>query len=215
MAWNLVTLGEGGTCVRRTRRAFQLLNGLGHSSIVPSPLLPTAGVREPQSDRSSEWIVGHLTQLIAEIHRMMDAPHQRLTQELDLTAELSALQAAYEQIGNLRVTVALHPAAIDVLTQQEAREILQIVREALGSGIRSQATHATVSIRKRGPRICLRIGNNGAGFKLVDGRIQNESVAFIETRARKIGGTVCTRVDEGQGTQLQVEFLLEPILVSV
>jgi signal transduction histidine kinase len=72
-----------------------------------------------------------------------------------------------------------------------------------------------VSIRKRGARICLRICNNGTGFKLVDGRIQNESVALIEARARKIGGTVRTRVDEGQGAQLLVEFLLEPVLVSI
>lgn len=146
---------------------------------------------------------------------MMDDSHQSVTQEFDLTAELSALQAAYKQIGNLRMTVALQPAAIEVLTQQEAREMLQIVRETLGSCVRSQATHATVSIRKRGARICLRICNNGAGFRLGDGRIQSESVALIETRARRIGGTVRTRVDEDQGTQLMVEFSLEPVLVSV
>jgi nitrate/nitrite-specific signal transduction histidine kinase len=180
-----------------------------------SPLHPTASLRKPQYDRFSERIVGTLTQLIAELHRMMGAPQQRVAQEFDLTAELSALRAAYEQIGNLRMILALHPAAIEVLTQQEAREILQIVRETLGSCIRSQATQATVSIRKRGARICLRIGNNGAGFKLVDGRIQNESVALIEIRARKIGGTVRTRVDEGQGSQLLVEFSLEPVLVSI
>jgi nitrate/nitrite-specific signal transduction histidine kinase len=159
--------------------------------------------------------VGHLTQLISEIHRMIDGLEQRVTQEFDLTAALSALQAAYEQTGSLRMTLALHPAAIEVLTQQEAREMLQIVRETLGSCVRSQATQATVSIRKRGARICLRICNNGAGFKLVDGQIQNESVARIETQARKIGGTVRTRVDEGQGTQLMVEFSLEPVLVSI
>lgn len=159
--------------------------------------------------------VGRLTQLISEIHRLIDGLHQGVTQEFDLTAELGTLQAAYEHIGNLRMTLALHPAAIEVLTQQESREILQIVRETLGSCVRSQATQATVSIRKRGARICLRIGNNGAGFKLVDGLIQNESVAVIETRARKIGGTVRTRVDEGQRTQLLVEFSLEPVLVSI
>lgn len=202
--------------MRRNRRALQLLNGFGHSSMASPPIHPTAGRCRTQYNGSSEMIVGHLTQLIAEIHRMIDDPHQRVAPEFDLTAELSALQAAYERIGNLRITLALHPAAIDVLTQQEAREILHIVREALGTRVReTQVAQATVSIRKRGARICLRIGNDGAGFKLVDGRIQNEGLAFIETRARKIGGTVRTRVDEGQGTQLLVEFSLEPVLVSI
>lgn len=160
-------------------------------------------------------IVGHLAQLISEIHRMIDGLHQSVTPEFDLPLELSALQAAYEQIGNLRMTLALHPAAVEVLTQQEAREMLHIVRDTLGSCVRSRATHATVSIRKRGARICLRICHNGGGFTLGDGRMQSEGVALIETRARRIGGTVRTRVDEGQGTQLLVEFSLEPVLVSV
>jgi signal transduction histidine kinase len=183
--------------------------------MVSPSLHPTAGLCRTQYDRSSDGIVRHLTQLIAEIHRMMDAPHQRVAQEFDLTAELSALQAAYEQIGNLRMTLALHPAAIEVLTQQEAREILQIVRETLGSCIRSQATQATVSIRKRGARICLRICDDGAGSLPVDGRMQGDRVALIKSRVSKIGGTVRTRVDEGQGTQLLVEFSLEPVLVSI
>jgi signal transduction histidine kinase len=183
--------------------------------MVSPPIPPTASQYQTQDNRSSELIVGHLAQLISEIYRTIAGLNQGVTQEFDLTAELSALQAAYEQIGNLRMTLELHPAAIEVLTQQEARELLQIVRETLGSCVRSQATQATVSIRKRGARICLRIRNNGAGFKLVNGRIRNESVALIETRARKIGGTVRTRVEEGQGAQLQVEFVLEPVLVSI
>ena len=183
--------------------------------MVSPPIHPTASLCQTQHNRSSEVIVGHLTQLISEIHRMMDGFHQGATQEVDLTAELGTLQAAYEQIGNLRMTLALHPAAVEVLTQQEAREILQIVRETLGSCVRSQATQATVSIRKRGARICLRICHDGAGFKLGDGRVQSDSVALIETRARRLGGTVRTRVDEGRRTQLVVEFSLEPVLVSV
>ena len=183
--------------------------------MVSPPIHPTASLCQTQYNGSSDVIVAHLTQLISEIHRMIDGLHQGVTQEFDLTAELGTLQAAYEQLGNLRTTLALHPAAVEVLTQQEAREMLQIVRETLGSCVRSQATQATVSIRKRGARICLRICHNGAGLKLGDGRMQSESVALIETRARRIGGTVRTRVDEGHGTQLLVEFSLEPVLVSV
>ena len=202
--------------MRRNRRRFQLLNGSGHASIISSPLHPTASLREPQYDRSSERIVGRLTQLISEIHRMIDGLNQGVTQDFDLTAELNALRAAYDRVGNLRMTLALHPAAIEVLTQQEAKEILHIVRETLGTRVREhQVIHAAVSIRKRGARICLCIRDDGAGFVPVDGRTQSDSVTLIESRARKLGGIVRTRVEEGGGAQFLVEFSLEPILVSV
>lgn len=204
--------------MRRSRRGFQLLNGFGHSSMGSSPLHlhPTANVRQPQYDRSSERIVEHLTQLMSEIQRMIDGLNQDVTQDFDLTAELRALQASFERVGNLELTLALHSAAIEVLTQQEAKDILCIVREALKTRVReAQVTHATVSIRKRGTRICLRISDDGAGFVPADGRNQAESVALIESRARKLGGIVRTHVEEGRGTQLLVEFSLEPILVSV
>ncbi|MBH0193589.1 MAG: hypothetical protein HP492_17840 [Nitrospira sp.] len=184
--------------------------------MVSSPLHPTAGLCQMQHDRSSERIVGHLTQLISEIRRMIDGLHQGVTQEFDLTAELSALQAAYEQIGNLRMTLALHPAAIEVLTQQEAREILDIVREALGTRVRNAGvTHATVSIRKRGARIRVRICDDGAGLARVDGRSPGDSMALITSRVRKLRGTMRLQVKRGRGAHLLVEFSLEPILVSV
>ncbi len=161
-------------------------------------------------------IVGHLTQLISEIHRMIDGLHQSVTPEFDLAAELRALQTAYEQIGNLRITLVLHPAAIEVLTQQEAREILQIVREALDTRVRDAGViHATVSIRKRGARIRVRICDDGAGLARVDGRIPGDSIALITSRVRKLRGTLRIQAERGRGAQLLVEFSLEPILVSV
>ena len=147
---------------------------------------------------------------------MIDGCNQGVTREFDLTAELSALQSTYERIGNLRITLALHPAAIDVLTQQEAREILHIVREALGARVREdQVAQATVSIRKRGARICLRICDDGAGCVPLDGRMQADRMSLIKSRVSKIRGTMRIQVTEGRGTQLLVEFSLEPILVSV
>lgn len=202
--------------MRRSRRGFQLLNGLGRSAMIsPSPH-STAGLCQTQYERSSERIVGYLTYLISEIHRNSDGFNQGVTQDFDLVAELNALQAACERIGNLRITLALHPAAIDVLTQQEAREILHIVREALGPRVReARMTHATVSIRKRGTRIRVRICDDGTGFLPVDGRMQGDRMALIRSHVRKLRGTMRLRVTEGRGAQLLVEFSLEPMLVSV
>lgn len=202
--------------MRRNRRGFLLLNGFGHSSTASPHPSPPVSPCLTQHDRSSERIVGHLTQLISEIHRLIDGCDHGVTREFDLPLELSALQAAYARMGNLRITLALHPAAIEVLTQEEGREILQIVREALRNRVRdSHVTHATVSIRKRGARISVRIRDNGDGFVPVDSRMQNDSLAQISPRVRKIRGIMRTHVTQGRGAQLLVEFSLEPILISV
>ena len=202
--------------MRRNRRGFQLIKGFGHSSVISASRHPIVSLHHPQHNRSSERIVGHLTQLLSEIHRMIDDLDPSVTPEFDLIAELNALQAAYERVGSLRMTVALHPAAIEVLTQQEAKEMLHIVREALAARVRdTRVTRATVSIRKRGVRICLRISDDGVGFVPVHGQTQSDVVALIESRARKLGGRVRHHGEDGRGAQLRVEFSLEPILVSV
>ena len=200
--------------VRGNRRGFQLLNGFGRTSRIS--LHPAANQFRTHHDRPSERIVRLLFQLVSEIYRMIDDPDQDVTPEFDLSKELSALQAAYERNGNLRISLALHEAAIEVLTQQEAREILHIVREALDARVSdARDTHATVSIQKRGGRIRLRIFGNGAGFAIAVGRIQSDRMALIQSRVRKIRGTMRMQVEKGRGTQLLIEFWLEPILVSV
>jgi len=98
-------------------------------------LHPIAGLRQTWHDRSSEGIVGHLTELMAEIQRMIDSLNQGVTQDFNLTAEFSTFQAACKQVRNPHMTLALHPTAIEVLTQREAKEILHIVWEVLGARV--------------------------------------------------------------------------------
>ncbi len=202
--------------MRKDRQGLRLIQGLRHASIEPPPLSQTAGLCEAQLHQPCERVVGYLHQVFGEMLRLSQSRGRGVERDFDLTAALRAVQAAYERIGSMHVTLALQPAAIDVLTQMEAREILQIVREALGYALRKTlATRATVSIRKRGARICLRIWDDGDGFKLIDGQKRNEGLALIEARVRKIGGTVRAQVGVGKGAQLLVEFSLEPILVPV
>ncbi len=202
--------------MRKGRQGLQLIHGFRPSLVDPPPPSPTAGPYETQHDQPCERVVGYLHQVADEVLRLSQGMDRGVERDFDLTVALRALQAAYEQIGSLEVTLALQPAAIEVLTQVEARELLQIVRETLSYALRKTlATRATVSIRKRGARIWLCICDDGHGFKRVDGQMRHEGLALIEARARKIGGTVNVRAAAGKGAQLLVEFLLEPILVSV
>ena len=110
----------------------------------------------------------------------------------------------------------LQRSAIDVLTNEEEREILNIVREALSNCARhANATRAVVSIRMRETRIRVSIHDNGIGFSTTVGRPQGYGLANMETRAKRLGGTLRIQSKTGEGTQVIAEFSLEPLLTSV
>ena len=170
----------------------------------------------PESEQTHAHTVKQINRLIHDIRQMIHGLDEGVVQEFDLMTELQTLKSAYDQIGQVQIRLDLHPAAIDVLTKEEEREILSIVREALSNCVRhAKATHAAISIRKRGDRIRLQISDDGCGFAMGDGRPQGYGLANMTARAKKIGGTLRIQSEEGRGTDIIAEFLLEPILTPV
>lgn len=160
--------------------------------------------------------IEQINRLIHDLRQMIRGLDEGVVQEFDLAAELHALKRAYDQVGQIRITLDLHPAAIEVLTKEEEREILNIVREALSNCVRhAKATHATISVRKRGERIRVQISDDGKGFAIGDSRTPGYGLANMAARARKIGGTLRIQSEEGQGTEIIAEFSLEPMLAPV
>ena len=165
---------------------------------------------------SAENITDQINGLIGEIREMIRGLNAEVVKDSCLTADLYALKSIYNEIGRVRITLDLQPAATEVLTRDEEREILNIVREALSNCVgHAHAAHATISIRRRGAKIRLHISDDGAGFAMGDTRTRGYGLASIESRARKIGGILRLHSEEGRGTQVTVEFSLEPMLAPV
>jgi signal transduction histidine kinase len=170
----------------------------------------------PESEQAHAHTIEQINRLIHDIRQMIHGLDEGVVQEFDLVTELQTLKSAYNQIGRMRISLDLHPAAIEVLTKEEEREILCIAREALSNCVRhARATHAAISIRKRGERIRVQISDDGQGFAMVNGRPQGYGLANMTARAKKIGGTLRIQSEEGRGTDIIAEFLLEPILTPV
>jgi signal transduction histidine kinase len=168
-----------------------------------------------EAKQFNDLTVRQINQLIHEIRGMIRGLESGTVQEFNLASELSTLRATYEQVGHLQVTLNLQSNAIEVLTKEEEREILNIVREALSNCVRhAKATLVTVSIRLRGTRIRVSIGDNGIGFVMTDGRPRGYGLANMDARAKKLGGTLRVQSKQGRGTRIVAEFLLEPILAS-
>ena len=168
--------------------------------------------REEADDR----MIHQINQLIHEVRGMIRELESGSVQEFDLSSELSTLCTTYEQAGRLRVKLDIQRSAIDVLTHEEEREILNIVREALSNCARhADATLAVISIRMREARIRVSIHDNGVGFSATVGRPRGYGLANMEARAKRLGGGLRVQSKTGEGTQVTAEFSLEPLLTSI
>ena len=156
-----------------------------------------------------------INQLIHEVRGMIRELESGSVQEFDLSSELSALCTTYEQAGRLCIKLEIQRSAIEVLTHEEEREILNIVREALSNCARhAAATRAAISIRMRDARIRVSIHDNGIGFSAA-GQPRGYGLANMEARAKRLGGALRIQSKTGAGTNVIAEFSLEPELTSI
>jgi len=165
---------------------------------------------------TNDLMIQQINQLIHEVRGMIRELESGTVQEFDLSSELSILCTTYEQAGRLQVKLDVQRSAIEVLTNEEERELLNIIREALSNCARhAHATQAVVSIRIRDTRVRVSIQDDGIGFAPAPGPSRGYGLTNMETRAKKLGGTLHVQSKVGKGTQVTAEFSLEPLLTSI
>lgn len=192
---------------------LQSLYALGLSIESSHRLRHTINV-EP--DSSSSKIIEQINQLIHEVRGMVRELESDTVREFDLSSELNTLRTTYAQTGCMDVKLDLQRNAIDVLTHEEEREILNITREALSNCARhAHATQAVVSIRIRDTRVRISIQDDGLGFAPSSEPSRGYGLTNMEIRAKKLGGTLHVQSKVGKGTQVTAEFSLEPLLTSI
>jgi two-component system, NarL family, sensor kinase len=157
--------------------------------------------------------VDQLNDLIQNIRRMIHGLQYGTLEKFDLSAELQVLVSTYARVAQLKIGLTLQAQALEALTGEEEREILNIVREALSNCVRhAHASCATVSLHVRGTRIRLAIEDNGSGFDARQQRPSGYGLANMRARAKKLGGQLTIRSHVGRGTKILAEFSLEPVL---
>jgi len=175
----------------------------------------TRGDQTVEGNEADDRMIHQINQLIHEVRGMIRELESGSVQEFDLSAELSALCATYEQTRRLSVKLDIQRSAMDVLTREEEREILNIAREALSNCARhADASRAVISIRMRDARIRVSIHDNGIGFSAA-GQPRGYGLANMEARAKRLGGSLRVQSKTGEGTQVITEFSLEPELTSI
>jgi len=174
----------------------------------------TAPLHPQNAQRLQDHVVAQLNHLIQEVRAMIASLNSGTIREFHLSAELASLQQIYEQAASLRIELDLQPKAIDTLTNEEEEEIVNIVREALSNCARhANATRVAVALRLEGKTVRLDIVDNGDGFALTGNPRRGYGLANMESRARKLGGTLHVHPTIGGGTTVAIAFtvLARPI----
>ena len=179
----------------------------------------TSGLRReaPQAvPRSRDQAADQLHKLIQDIRRMILSMESDRVDSFRLVSELQALAQTVERVSEVRIRMRIDPAAEEILTGEEARELVTIAREALSNCVRHAcATRVVIALQRIGPRVQLSIYDNGSGFDLDHGPAKGIGFAHMEDRVRKIGGRLNVQSTVGRGTCITADVYLEPILTTV
>jgi signal transduction histidine kinase len=165
---------------------------------------------------SHEQATNQLRTLIQDIRRMILSMESDDIVPFRLALELQALAQTVERASELRIRVWSDPAAEEVLTGEEAQELVIIAREALNNCVRhARATRVVIALQRIGSRVRLSICDNGSGFNVEHRSTKGIGFAQMEDRLRKIGGRLHVQSTVGQGTDIAADVYLEPILTTV
>lgn len=183
-------------------------------SLAHTPELRTSA--SPALPRSRDQATDQLNKLIQAIRRLILNVESDNIDPFRLVSELQALAQTTEQVNALRIGVEVDPVAEEILTGEEARELITITREALANCVRhAHATHIVIALRRIGSRVRLSIRDNGSGFDVEDKQAKGIGFAQMEHRVRKIGGRLDIQSTVGRGTCITADVYLEPILTMI
>jgi two-component system NarL family sensor kinase len=171
---------------------------------------PQAGPRtHNQAEDQLDTVIEDIQRMIANVESDPEDPFR-------LDSELRALAQAIEEVSEVRIRVEIDPKAEEILTSEEAYELITIAKETLSDCVRrAHATQVVIALRHLGTRVQLSIRDNGPGFDVELGREQGPGFSRMEERIRKIGGRLNVQSTVGRGTCLTADVYLEPILAIV
>jgi two-component system, NarL family, sensor kinase len=157
-----------------------------------------------------------LDTVIEDVRRMIVSVESDPADPFRLVSELQDLAQAIEELSEVRIRVEIDPKAEEILTSEEAHELIAIAKETLSNCVRhAHATRVVIALQHVGTRVQLSIRDNGSGFDVELGRDKGPGFSRMEERIRKIGGRLNVQSMVGRGTCLTVDVYLEPILAIV
>ena len=192
---------------------LQALYRIKVSLAQPAPLSNGAPSAGPHTHNQT---ADQLSLLTRNIERIILSLASDRVDPFRLIPELQGLARTAEHAHAIQVRVKVEPAAEEILTGEEARELVAISREALNHSVRhARATQVVIALRHIGSCVRLRIRDNGSGFDMAQAQAEALGFAHMENQIRKVGGRLNIQSTVGRGTCITADVYLEPILTLI
>lgn len=151
----------------------------------------------------------NLDLVIQDLRSFMTERGQQLPAARNLRAEIErAVRAAGE--NGLAFALDIDAAVEDVLTSEQAFQLLQIAREVISNANRhANARSGQLSLRVRDEIVCFEVADDGIGFDTTAPSKRGMGLHHINARARKLGGRAQVVSAPSRGTRVVVEIQLK------
>lgn len=210
LAEHATTLEELATSRERNRLARELHDTLAHSlSATAVQLEAVKALWDTEPDRAKEMLDQSLEAArggLGEARRAIQALRASPLEERGLFGALDQLGAAAAARSAISVDVSL-TADIEELEPQVEQAVYRIADEALTNVVRhSGATHADLSLARRGRLLQLHVSDNGSGFD-TSRAAPNGHVGLqgMRERAQLVGGSLVVDSGGDRGTSVVFE----------
>jgi PAS domain S-box-containing protein len=149
------------------------------------------------------------------VHRFARELRPTVLDDLGLVPALHAFMKGFREQTGIRVSLSA-PAELNQVDSDKRTVLFRVAQEALTNVARhAQASQAEVRIQKLDGAICMKIKDNGKGFKpqLVLNANRNNRLGLLGMRERleMVGGNITIESAPGRGTTIQAQVPLPDV----
>ena len=166
---------------------------------------------QPQAVKDIKDLRSNLSEVAEEVHDLSRQLHPSILDDLGLVQAVQAECAAFTKKTGIDLSFMPHDFPGKV-PQQSALCLYRVIREGLQNIAKhSQAAAASITLQGLSDGIRLLIQDKGIGFDPQEVRKKaGIGLSSMRERVRLVNGTISTKSEPGQGTEIKVFIPLDP-----
>ena len=152
--------------------------------------------------------IDQLNHLVSDVRHFIALLKRGGSAKMDLREALHQLVSAFSTAGHRPPELEIKDGVLDLITTEQAEQLLNIAREALSNSVRhAKATHRSVRLSQLGAAgMRMQICDDGIGFVPKLKRKQGHGLMNMAARAKKIGARLRLTSKPDRGTCVTVDL---------
>lgn len=167
-----------------------------------------AGKSERKSKVHASQAIDQLNHLVSDVRHFIALLKRGTSPRMDLRGALHQLVSAFSAAGQHPPELDIKEGVLDLITPDQAEQLLNIAREALSNSVRhAKAARRSVRLVRLGPtRVRMQVCDDGIGFIPRLKRKQGHGLVNMAARAKKIGARLRLTSQPARGTCVTVDL---------